>query len=84
MEIQIRFQKSFCFIVPTFGGKFERSKEKMRGYHRENQVAGMAVVANIHNRAFEYKDVLSLLLCTTRVKNSTWEFQGEMPSQNES
>ena len=38
----------------------------MRGYHRENQeVAGMAVVANIHNRAFEYKDVLSLLLCTT-------------------
>ena len=84
MEIQIRFQKNFCFIVPTFGGKFERSKEKMRGYHRENQVAGMAVVANIHNRAFEYKDVLSLLLCTTRVKNSTWEFQGEMPSQNES
>ena len=30
MESQIRFQKNFCFIVPSFGGKFERSKERMR------------------------------------------------------
>ena len=82
MEIQIRFQKNFCLIVPTFGGKFERIVKKGCDDIRENQeVAGMAVVANIHNRAFEYKDVLSLLLCTTRVKNSTWEFQGAMPSQ---
>ena len=41
MEIQIlRFQKNFCFILPTFGGKFERSKERMQGYHREKPSGG--------------------------------------------
>ena len=82
MEIEWKFKYDFR---KTFVSLCLLSAVNLRGVKKgceENQVAGMAVVANIHNRAFEYKDVLSLLLCTTRVKNSTWEFQGAMPSQN--